>query len=123
MRSVLFLIVAAYCGLHAQTVPPELRFDAASVRLNQTAGCRGRWDFSASRGTVSAQNAPLLRIVSRAYNLTDDRIVGPAWLDSECYDITAKAAKEATDRDLMAMLQGLLNCPAAAPDPPRISTG
>ena len=30
-------------------------------------------------------------------------------MDSECYDIRAKAAKDATDHDLMAMLQRLLN--------------
>ena len=109
IHSVLFAIGTAQCGLHAQTVtPPKLHFDAASVRPNHTAGCRGRWDFSTSHRTVTAENAPLLRIVSRAYNLTDDRVSGPAWLDSECYDITAKAANDATNRDLMAMLQELL---------------
>ena len=109
IHSVLFAIGTAQCGLHAQTVtPPKLHFDAASVRPNHTAGCRGRWDFSTSHRTVTAENAPLLRIVSRAYNRTDDRVSGPAWLDSECYDITAKAANDATNRDLMAMLQELL---------------
>ena len=102
-------IGTAPCGLHAQTAaPPAFRFDAASVRPNHTAGCQGRWNFSASHRTVTTENAPLLRIVSRAYNLTDDRVSGPAWLDSECYDITAKAAGDVTDRDLMAMLQELL---------------
>jgi uncharacterized protein (TIGR03435 family) len=109
IRPVLFAIGAAQCGLHAQAVaPPELRFDAASVRPNHTAGCQGRWDFSTSHRTVTAQNAPLLRIVSRAYNLTDDRVSGPAWLDSECYDLTAKAANDATNHELMAMLRELL---------------
>lgn len=109
IRSILFAICSAQCGLNAQTAaPPELRFDAASVRPNHTAACRGRWDFSTSHRTVTAQNAPLLRIVSRAYNLTDDRVSGPAWLDSECYDITAKAAGNATNQDLMAMLRELL---------------
>src|ERR1019366_3155968 len=109
IRSALFAISTAPCGLHAQTAtPPALRFDAASVRPNHTAGCRGRWNFSASHRTVTAENAPLLRIVSRAYNLTDDRVSGPAWLDSECYDITAKAAGDVTDHALMPMLQALL---------------
>ena len=95
---VLCAIATAPRVLHAQTATPrELRFDAASVRPNHTAACQGRWNFSASHGTVTAENAPLLRIVSRAYNLTDDRVSGPAWLDSECYDITAKAAGDVTD--------------------------
>jgi uncharacterized protein (TIGR03435 family) len=56
---------------------------------------------------VTAENAPLLRIISRAYGLTDDGVLAPAWVESECYDIRAKAAaSDASDGDLMAMLQG-----------------
>jgi len=105
---ILVAIGTAHGCLHAQTTTPELRFDVASVRPNHTDGCRGRWDFSALRGTVTAENAPLLRIVSRAYNLTDDRVSGPAWLESECYDITAKASGDVPNRDLMPMLRELL---------------
>ena len=106
IRSVLFAIGTAYSILHAQT--PEVRFDAASVKPNDTDGCRGHWNFAALHGTVSAQNAPLLRIISRAYNLTDDRVSGPAWLDSQCYDITAKTTGDLPEHDLMPMLQVLL---------------
>jgi uncharacterized protein (TIGR03435 family) len=109
IRSVLFAIGTAHCVLHAQTAAPlELRFDVASVRPNHTKRCMGRWDFSTSHGTVTAENSPLLRIVSRAYNLTDDRVSGPAWMDSECYDIKAKAAGDPARPDLMAMLRELL---------------
>ena len=99
---VVCLLAASPWVLSAQ------RFDVASVRPNRTAGCRGRWDFNASRGMVTAENAPLMRIISRAYNLTDDRVSGPPWLDSECYDIRAKASGNIADRDLMAMLRTLL---------------
>lgn len=95
----------------AQSIPqpPTLRFDVASVRVNRAAGCRGRWDLRASNGIVIAENAPLLRIVSRAFHLTDDRVLGPAWMESECYDIQAKTSMtEASERDLMTMLQELL---------------
>jgi uncharacterized protein (TIGR03435 family) len=102
----LFATAAAQGALHAQT--PELRFEVASVKPNRTGRCFGRWDFSTSHGTLTAQNAPLLRIISRAYNLTDDRVSGPAWLESQCYDIRAKASKNASDQDLMRMLQTLL---------------
>jgi len=90
--------------LHGQPA----RFDVASVKPNRKAACRGRWDFTVSHGTLAAENAPLLRIVSRAFNLTDDRVSGPAWMESECYDIRAKAAGAVPDRDLMPMLQSLL---------------
>jgi uncharacterized protein (TIGR03435 family) len=106
---VVFAIVASQAVLPAQPAsPPGLRFDVASVKPNRTAACRGRWDFSTSHGTVIAENAPLLRIISRAYHLTDDRVSGPKWIDSQCYDIRAKASNKTPERDLMRMLQGLL---------------
>jgi uncharacterized protein (TIGR03435 family) len=109
--SAMFLISGLTgCCLHAQTRPqPGPRFDVASVRRNEAAACSGRWDFSASHGLVTAENAPLMRIVSRAFNLTDDRVSGPGWLNSECYDIRAKASSSnLSGRDLMSMLQELL---------------
>ena len=87
----------------------DLHFDVASVRLNRTFACQGRWDFTAVHGSVDAENAPLRRIISRAYNLTDDRVIGPSWIESQCYDIKAKSSlKGATHDDLMSMLQSLL---------------
>ena len=108
MSSVLLVVAAARCILPAQTVRPDMRFEVASVRLNRTAACRGRWDFNASHGMINAENAPLLRIISRAYELTDDRIAGPVWLESTCYDIIAKASAGTADGDLMPMLRTLL---------------
>lgn len=109
-RTYSLLVVAGMfpCAIGAQTISPELRFDVASVKPNRTDECRGRWDFSTSHGALRAENAPLLRIISRAYGLTDDRVVGPAWIDSQCYDILAKAANTASDHDLLLMLQTLL---------------
>ncbi len=105
LRWLLFAIAAAPSLLPAQ---PEPRFDVASVKPNLKAACFGRWDFAVSHGTLNAVNAPLLRIISRAFNLTDDRVTGPSWLDSQCFDIHAKAAGNLPDRDLMPMLQTLL---------------
>ncbi len=84
------------------------RFEVASVKPNHAAGCRGRWDFRVSHGILTAENAPLRRIISRAYGLTDDRVSGPTWLDSECYDVLAKAAEPVPDSEVMDMLRGLL---------------
>jgi uncharacterized protein (TIGR03435 family) len=105
-----FLVIGAVTSLmRAQTTAPrELRFEVASVRPNHTAECRGRWHFAVSHGTVTAENAPFLRIISRAFNLTDDRVSGPSWMDSQCYDIRAKGAGAAADQDAMSMLRTLL---------------
>jgi uncharacterized protein (TIGR03435 family) len=99
MRILVFVIVG---GLYGQT------FEVASVRQNKIFSCQGRWDFRYSHGMVTAENAPLRRIISRAYHMTDDRVTGPAWLDSECYDIRAKASGAVADRELLGMLQRLL---------------
>jgi uncharacterized protein (TIGR03435 family) len=96
------LAVLIAVGLHGQT------FEVASVRQNKIYSCQGRWDFRYSHGTVTAENAPLWRIISRAFHMTDDRVTGPAWLDSECYDIRAKASGAVADQDLLGMLQRLL---------------
>jgi uncharacterized protein (TIGR03435 family) len=94
--------------LSAQTSASASHFDAASVRANHTLACDGRWYFTVEHGSLNAENAPLLRIISRAYGLTDDRVLAPTWTESECYDIRAKASGDVADRDVMAMLQTLL---------------
>jgi uncharacterized protein (TIGR03435 family) len=101
-RSFVFLL------LTLPTLPAQVRFDAASVRPNRRAACSGPWDISTSHGTFTAVNAPLRRIISRAFELTDDRVAGPSWLDSTCYDIRATASSKTPDRDLMPMLRALL---------------
>jgi uncharacterized protein (TIGR03435 family) len=104
MSTAWWMLVLLASSVTAQT--PDPRFEVASVRPHREAGCIGRWDFRASHGTLSAENAPLLRIVSRAFELTDDRVSGPGWLDSQCYDIQAKSSRDAPN--LMPMLQMLL---------------
>jgi uncharacterized protein (TIGR03435 family) len=104
-HAVLLLFVVVPWDIPAQAP----RFEVASVRQNLKYACIGRWDLRSSHGAVTAENAPLLRIVSRAFNLTDDWVSGPAWLNSECYDLKAKApSANIPDRDLMPMLQELL---------------
>jgi hypothetical protein len=61
----------------------------------------------ATHGTVTAKNAPRRRIISRAYNLTDDRASGPA--GSTQTTSGAKASGSVPDRDLTPMLQTLLS--------------
>jgi uncharacterized protein (TIGR03435 family) len=50
----------------------------------------------------------LKRLIASAYEVRDDQISGPDWLDSERFDISAKAAGPAKDEQLMAMLQTFL---------------
>ncbi|MDE3196396.1 MAG: TIGR03435 family protein [Acidobacteriota bacterium] len=109
IAQMLLAAVAADRAAEAQSSRiPEPRFEVASVYFNKRFDCAGPWNFAVSYGTVTARNAPLLRIISRAYNLTDDQVKGPSWLDSRCYDINAKTSGTTGDAELMAMLRALL---------------
>jgi uncharacterized protein (TIGR03435 family) len=54
------------------------------------------------------KKVPLSLVLQRAYDVQQPQINGPAWLDSECYDIEAKLPEGATSKDIPEMLRGLL---------------
>jgi uncharacterized protein (TIGR03435 family) len=65
--------------------------------------------ITTENGRISARNVTLKRCVRGAYEVPESLVFGgPKWVDDERYDIEAKAAGPATDRELMAMLQSLL---------------
>ena len=80
-------------------------FEVASVKVN-TSGAPPSGDAKGDRLTL--YNMPLKVIVARAYQVTNDKVTGPAWLDTDSYDIVAKFAPDTARRDLWLMLQNLL---------------
>src|SRR5580698_10574441 len=58
--------------------------------------------------------APVIRIIAFAYDIPFGADInqvisgGPAWLDTERYDIDAKAGQPATEAEMKLMLQALL---------------
>jgi uncharacterized protein (TIGR03435 family) len=80
-------------------------FEVASVKVN-TSGAPASGDAKGDRLTL--YNMPLKVIVARAYQVTNDKVTGPAWLDTDSYDIVAKFAPDTARRDLWLMLQNLL---------------
>jgi uncharacterized protein (TIGR03435 family) len=84
-------------------------FDAASIKPAQ-AGARG-YSIRPLPGRLSISNTPLRLLIASAYRVYEFQVSGgPKWLDSERYDIEAKAAGGArpTEKEMMAMLQRLL---------------
>ena len=59
-------------------------------------------------GTFSAEAASMKTLLVVAYGLIESRIKGPAWLDTERYDIAAKAPEGISDSQTMPLLQSLL---------------
>jgi uncharacterized protein (TIGR03435 family) len=95
-------IMLAPSGVVAQ------QFDAASVKANKS----GRNESSIGRagGQVVFENVPLRECIGFAYGIVDQdyAISGPAWLNSERYDIVAKAPADTPRERVLLMLQALL---------------
>jgi uncharacterized protein (TIGR03435 family) len=88
-------------------------FDVASIKLNSsppggregTAG--GRVLFT--EGGVVGARATVRRIIQAAYRLTEYQVSGgPGWIDSDRFDLEAKAGIRANEDQLRQMLQTLL---------------
>jgi uncharacterized protein (TIGR03435 family) len=91
----------------AQAPAPAPTFDVSSVKPNKDGGP------SSVRvtpgGMLSVTNNTLRNIIRNAWNITNDQIVGgPEWIDTERFDITAKASKPFGQDEARAMLQALL---------------
>ena len=99
----------AACETFAQT-PPE--FDTASVKPNaahQTNGeGRPRSAVNATPGYLVMQNSSLSQLIQWAYNVPQFQVSGPSWIETERYDISARAATPAPASELRLMLQTLL---------------
>jgi uncharacterized protein (TIGR03435 family) len=59
-------------------------------------------------GRLTIRNASLKFCIEWAYGVKDYQISGPGWLDSEHFDIVAKAERGALEDRLRQMLQALL---------------
>jgi uncharacterized protein (TIGR03435 family) len=102
------LLASGICGAFGQTTPA---FEVASVKVSQPAaeGMRLQSNLiTPSPGGVIMMNTSFKALVQWAYHLQAIQIVGPAWLDSERYDIAAKAPSEATHEQLRQMTRTLL---------------
>jgi bla regulator protein blaR1 len=84
----------------------------ASIKRSPPAGGEGRQTTGfqiPGGGRLNSMNTPLRMLITFAYNVKDFQLSGgPGWANSETYDITAKAAGNATPEQLRAMLQTLL---------------
>jgi uncharacterized protein (TIGR03435 family) len=111
---VLFLGAIAPASLQAQPAPRPVpqSFDVASVKPNQTGG-ESRRAGTLPGGSYTANNVTLKLLISRAYGVAEAQIEGgPNWIDTETYDIAAKAdtpllmSREEVRPCLQALLAG-----------------
>ena len=100
----LFLIFVAM----GATVLAQDAFEVASVRRNTSGQARMSFGFEPG-GRLVMVNAPVRMLLLQAYLVPGSRIVGgPAWVDTERYDVTAKAETDAPAARLRLMARALL---------------
>jgi uncharacterized protein (TIGR03435 family) len=90
-------------------VPARQVFEVASVRRNTSGSERSRGPIVQPGNRLLAENVMARSIITTAYGLRWEQVVGgPGWLDTEHWDIEARAAETATVEDVRAMLRTLL---------------
>jgi uncharacterized protein (TIGR03435 family) len=84
-------------------------FAVASVKPSLSEPQESSVRLAPNGARVTAVNASPRRLIMRAYTVADWQITGgPAWLDSDRYDVDAKPERPASNDDLYAMLRALL---------------
>ena len=87
---------------------PPLSFEAATVKVNKSGEDRESADLLPSGQTV-VHSATLRHLIMSAFQVDYDSITGgPPWLDSDRFDVIAKAAPGTSQDDRRRMLQTLL---------------
>jgi len=108
--------------VRAQAQAPERlpSFEVASVKQNTSSDSRMRM-VTQPGGRLVVTNAPLLGLIATGFSVADSQAMirsrvlgGPSWIDSERFDIDAKAATEfqptpgGPSREMILMLRSLL---------------
>jgi uncharacterized protein (TIGR03435 family) len=110
IRVVLAAVLLPCFGAPAQSGGGQPAFELASVRPARPGRSGGPPHFAITPGRLTFQNTSLRRIVEVAYGVEDYRLQGPDWIESERYDIVAKApASVRLQAEMMIRLKALLS--------------
>jgi bla regulator protein BlaR1 len=91
----------------AQSTETGPRFEVASIKPSNSADRRPL--FRMEPGGLAAANATVKRLIELAYHIKLFQISGgPGWIDSELFDIAAKAERSADMSQFDQMLRALL---------------
>jgi len=92
------VLLVSVLGLHAQEPRDQPTFDVASIRRNTATGLRGAGLVGPQPGgRFVAVGVRLRELVSGAYDGMEV-LGGPDWLDTDRFDVNARAPEDAGDR-------------------------
>jgi uncharacterized protein (TIGR03435 family) len=103
------LVLAAAAASALAQPPPSTHpeFDAASIKPNKSGARAG--GVRAMPGRIVGSNATAKMLLQEAFNVKSYQVSGgPGWIESDRFDIEAKAEGGVTEDQLRPMLQRLL---------------
>ena len=110
MRPICLFVFSAVSALAQQSAPPA--FDVASIKINSqfSQDNRSTWrsTIDTSPGSLTMRNVNFTMIAAWAYDVQRPQIAGPAGMDSQRFDIFAKAGGPVPEAEMRQMLQTLL---------------
>ena len=106
LLKALALAGAALPALAAQVSGPA--FEVASIKLNKSSDLRSMM-VPQPGGRFTATNVTLRRLILNAYQLPTPQLAGgPDWMNSDRFDVLAKASDDVPQEHVLLMLQALL---------------
>jgi uncharacterized protein (TIGR03435 family) len=103
-----FVVAGAFAPRMIAFAEDRPTFEAASVRPNKKGERGERRDFPAG-GRFTATSASLKYLLKTAYRVDDFQILGgPGWLESDRFDIEAKATGNPPREQVLKMLESML---------------
>src|ERR1700679_2398108 len=108
MKTAMAVAITLACSaLRAQTTPPRLSFEVASIHPGEPD--QREASMHTDPGVFSVHNVTLRSCVEWAYGIKPRQLTGPGWLADERFDIVAHAEDRTADDDqLRLMVQALL---------------
>ena len=93
--------LTAFCA-YSQTTGESLHFEAVSLKPTppgkSTRGIPGPGVIT--RGKVTIRGCSLTTLLAYAYDVGEDQILGPSWMDTANYDVFATMAASTTRQKL-----------------------
>jgi len=107
-KGIVFIGLLLLWSAIASSEAVAQEFDVASVKINKSGVFAS--SLERSGGQLTLRNASLRECIELAYGILDKHyaLSGPSWLDSDRYDIVAKASATTSREQLLLMLRRLL---------------